>query len=179
MALRAMFDEVSQTLDDMEKMLDGEGVDDEARLPIAEIRRRNAALIDAQVLRRWRLIIPGQRSASLSNQRLLHLFQQADRDFEQDTVQLRQARRAMLRRRFATLPRLASFNEVAEFDAGTIKHWVTERRLQRGGGDLLLPRLSESTLASKARRGFGGEPIGVASGQWRDAIRKNGRVEFY
>jgi hypothetical protein len=178
MSLRTMLEETRRVLDDTERLLHGASAEGSGQLSIAEIRRRNDAMIVAQSARAWRLKIGGSMASGFSNQERLQRFRDEDRDFEANTVQLQQARRNALRRRFAALGRLVSIDELTALDAETIRTWITERRLQRGNGDVLLPGLAASTRIQKARAGRGGEPIGVWSGRWRDAIRQQGTIEF-
>lgn len=178
MSLRTMFDETRRALDDTERMLTGGAAEGSGQLTIAEIRRRNDALIVAQSARAWRLKIGGSMSAGFSNQDRLRLFREQERDFEANTVQLTQARRAALRRKFGSLGRLVTPDEITALDAQTILAWVVQKRLARGNGDILLAPLAASTRIQKARAGRGSEPIGVWSGRWREAISEQGRIEF-
>lgn len=179
MSLRTMFDRVEATLDGIAVVADAATSARASGLPRAEIRRRNEAAIASQLLRAWSLHIEGSHYSGLSNQKLLEVFRDRDeRDYAANTVQLTQARRSELRRAFASLGRLAEVSEIEATDAQVILTWIVKKRLGRGNGDLLFPRLRDSTLRAKARAGRSGQAIGVETGEWRDAIERTGRITF-
>lgn len=177
MSLRTVFDETRKAIEDTEKLLHADSIEGASRLSVREIRDRNEDTLQAQLRKRFRLVIPGSHG-KITNQKLYEILRDADRDFAANTVQLTQQRRKVLRQWLRTFTRLASIPEVEARDGEVILAWIVDRRLQRGNGDLLLPSLAASTLKRKRAAGAS-TTIGVNTGQWREAIRKSGSIEFY
>lgn len=126
----------------------------------------------------WTVRVPGTHSPSgLSNDELFDVRAKEGRDFLQRTVQLDQNVRPKLRALFAQWRREPTLAELREAYSDLVIEFMV-LRFEAGGGDILLTPLSPAYAKEKAAAGYGGEPIGVATGEHRDALRDNGRLEF-
>jgi hypothetical protein len=125
---------------------------------------------------KWSVEIPGQHYGGLSNQALLEVRKREGRDFDADTVQLKQHVRKELLERFASFPRVPTIAEIEDLAGKLIVQRLTER-VMHGGLDVNIPPVTAATAARKRRDGFGGKPAGVRRGKWLAALRR-ARVTF-
>jgi hypothetical protein len=144
------------------------------------LRREIRAAVDAFLAStQWSVRVPGTHGPSgLSNQELFAVRAEEGRDFLQRTVQLDQDTRPKMRALFSTWPRVPSVAELREAYSDMVVAYIADTRFEAGGGDILLTPLSAEYAKQKAADGYGGEPIGVATGEHRDALRERGRLEY-
>jgi hypothetical protein len=121
---------------------------------------------------RWSLRIPGQHYSGLSNQELLAVRIKEGRDFDANTVQLKQHVRKELLERYAGFSRLPTEAEIKSLAGRIIVLYIANERVMWGGGDISLEPLTPAYAAWKAKHGGGGKPIGVLKGRWLAALRK-------
>ena len=144
------------------------------------LRREIRDAVDAFLREtRWRVVVPGTHGPSgLSNQELFEVRALEGRDFLERTVQLDQDVRPKMRALFSSWPRVPSVADLREAYSDMVVAYIAETRFEPGGGDILLTPLSADYAREKAAAGYGGEPIGVRTGEHRDALRDSGRLEF-
>jgi hypothetical protein len=123
----------------------------------------------------FRVEIDGQHYSGLSNQELLDIRRAEGREFDYNSVQLKQHVRKEILERFADFPRVPTFDEIKDLAEKLILARIVERVLH-GGLDISLQPLTPRYLEWKRKQGAGGRPIGVLRGRWIEALRRKGRV---
>jgi hypothetical protein len=124
----------------------------------------------------FELIMPGTHYSGLSNQELLELFQENDRDFAQDTPELRSY--AVERMAASLAGKQRDDDAAGELAASAIKDWIVGR-IEEQGRDISLKALSPAYRASKVAAGF--DPrIGIRKSKWFKTIKSKGyvRIDF-
>jgi hypothetical protein len=119
----------------------------------------------------WSLRIPGQHYSGLSNQEMLDVRQSEGRDFAADTTALRIAVLATLLVEYEGATEDPSPADIRR----TIRDAIVEHVLRRINGavrDVRIPLLTPAYAARKRKAGKGGEPVGVWTGDWRDAVER-------
>lgn len=111
------------------------------------------------------LRVPGSHYSGLSNQALLEVRVREGRDFDQWTVQAKQRIERKLVAKYRDRGRLPSVAEI-EADASEEFVAIVKERVERGGLDIKLEKLSKAYAVRKRKEGYGSKPIGVLRGRW-------------
>jgi hypothetical protein len=124
---------------------------------------------------RFRLEISGQHYSGLSNQAMLEVRQNEGREFDHNSVQLKQHVRKEMLERFAGIGRDLTFDDLKGLAEKLVHQQIVER-VMHGGLDISLQPLTPAYAEWKRKNGGSGKPIGVLRGKWIEALRRKGRV---
>lgn len=170
---------MEHAFDDVQLVLQGFSV----RAPSTEAAPAYTQRLLRESITKWirrvtslRVTLAGQHEGGISNQRLLAVRKREGRDYAHWTVQLKQELQRKSFDHFDAIKRIPSESELATFAAGPARDWLV-KRVERGGLDIGIEKLSKTYAARKRRDGYGGKPVGVRKGTWLKALAAS-RVEF-
>lgn len=146
--------------------------------PAAVRAANNSAAREFVRTMRWTLTVPGKHADGIAYDILIQRLADQGRDLLHDSVQIRQAVRSDLVRFADGTRRLLLRSDLEKRAATTIREWITDRRQGQGNGDARMTSLTAQYAAQKARKGRGGQPVTVATGDLRRAISRFGQVKF-
>lgn len=135
-----------------------------------------AALRDIARDMKWSLSIPGKHYGGLSNDEMLDVRKEEGRDFARDNRNLRARVRTALLDAFEGREAMPVDRVLRETIADSIMETII-LRVENGGSDISLTPLTPLYRKRKEKAGYGGEPIGVRKGKWRDALETKGHVD--
>ena len=170
---------MEQAFDDVQRLLQGFSV----QAPSTSAPPTYTQRLLRETITKWirrvtslRVTLAGQHEGGISNQRLLAVRKREGRDYAHWTVQIKQAVQRRCFDHFDAIKRIPSESELATFAAGPARDWLVAR-VERGGLDIVLEKLTKTYAARKRRDGYGGKPVGVRKGTWLKALAAS-RVEF-
>lgn len=117
------------------------------------------------------LDIPGQHYGGLSNNDLLAVRQREGRPFDANNLTLRRHVRTELQLRFGTARVYPSPLAVEAAARTAILEWILAR-LNGGLRDVRIKTLNVDYAKTKQRAGYAGQPVGVRTGAWREALTR-------
>lgn len=135
-----------------------------------------AGLRDIAKDMKWALSIPGKHYGGLTNDEMLEVRKREGRDFARDNRNLRARARTALLDAFEGREVMPIDRVVKETLADSIIETII-LRVENGGQDIDLTSLTPLYRKRKEKAGYGGEPIGVRKGKWRDALERKGHVD--
>lgn len=148
-----------------------------SRRDAADLRRALARVLAAATGGRYRveLDVPGKHYGGLTNNELLAILADQDRDFARATTAMRAHVRATVALRFEGATRLPSTREVEAVMDDAVVEWIV-KRFDGKVRDQHLRLLTIPYARAKAKAGYGGSPIGFRTGSLAAAVADHGRV---
>lgn len=117
------------------------------------------------------LDIPGEHYSGLSNNDLLAVRQREGRPFADNNATLRRHVRTELQLRFGTARVYPSPLAVEAAARTAILEWILAR-LNGGLRDVRIKTLNVDYAKTKQAAGYAGQPVGVRTGAWREALTR-------